>query len=90
MKKSKIITGILFIALGVFCLLSFNRSKKDVAETAVQESEVPADETIYQLADRVFALAKVQYKAMDERLADDRIPKSFVDGKAVDAPVGIG
>ena len=44
--------------------------------------------TIQELAERVFDLAQVQYKAMDGRLADDRIPKSFVDGKAVDAPVG--
>ena len=82
------ITGILILALVVFFLLFQKRNDKDNAEAVVQEMEIPANETMNQLAARVFALAETQYAAMDGRLADDRIPKSFVNGKPVDAPVG--
>ena len=76
--------GLAFIL--VFALLSpLNKNAGKESEKG-EEVAVPENESVYEMADSVFALAKVKYQAMDARLAEDRIPKTFVNGKPVDSP----
>ncbi len=75
------------LAFGLAFLLVFALLSPWSRKAGKNEDTSMASETVLEMADRVFALAKEQYKAMDARLADDRIPKSFVNGKPTDAPV---
>ena len=75
------------LAFGLAFLLVFALLSPWSRTAGKNEDTSMASEPVLEMADRVFSLAKIKYEAMDARLADDRIPKSFVNGKPTDAPV---